>query len=79
MATTLIKQLKIGADYYTFNATQLGGHAADGYYATKEELNAHLAQVVGALVYKGSLLTSSATTGYTPAAEKGDVYVVSVA
>lgn len=79
MATTLIKQLKIGSEYYTFNATELGGHAADGYYATKEELNTHLAQIAGALVYKGSLLSSSATTGYTPAAGKGDVYVVSVA
>lgn len=79
METTLIKQLKIGSEYYTFNATELGGHAADGYYATKEELNTHLAQIAGALVYKGSLLSSSATTGYTPAAGKGDVYVVSVA
>lgn len=79
MATTLIKQLKIGSDYYTFNATELGGHAADGYYATKEELNTHLAQIAGALIYKGSLLTADSKTGYTPAADKGDVYVVAVA
>lgn len=79
MATTLIKQLKIGTDFYTFNATQLGGHAADGYYATKQELEDHLTKVTGALLYKGSLLSSSTTTGYTPAAEKGDVYVVAVA
>ena len=83
MATTLIKQLKIDNKYYTFNATQFDGKdfqtgIAD-VYATKQELEAHLQKVTGALLYKGSLLTSSATTGYTPAAEKGDVYVVSVA
>ena len=78
MADTLIKKLQIGDGVYTFNATQLNGHESS-YYATAEELRAHLQAVTGALVYKGSLLSSTSTTGYTPAAEKGHVYVTSVA
>ena len=78
MADTLIKKLQIGDGVYTFNATQLNGHESS-YYATAEELRTHLQAVTGALVYKGSLLSSSSTTGYTPAAEKGHVYVTSVA
>lgn len=78
MADTLIKKLQIGDGVYTFNATQFNGHESS-YYATAEELRAHLQAVTGALVYKGSLLSSSSTAGYTPAAEKGHVYVTSVA
>ena len=78
MADTLIKKLQIGDGVYTFNATQFDGHASS-YYATAEDLRTHLQAVTGALVYKGSLLSSSSTTGYTPAAEKGHVYVTSVA
>ena len=78
MADTLIKKLQIGDGIYTFNATQFNGHESS-YYATAEELRAHLQAVTGALVYKGSLLSSSSTTGYTPAGEKGHVYVTSVA
>lgn len=74
----VIKKLKIGDALYEFNATQLEGHAAS-YYATKAELDAHITKVTGALLYKGTLLTTEVTTGYTPAAEKGDVYVVAVA
>lgn len=78
MADTLIKKLQIGDGVYTFNATQFDGHGSS-YYATADELKAHLQAVTGALVYKGSLLSSSSTTGYTPRAEKGHVYVTSVA
>lgn len=78
MTETLIKKLQIGDGVYTFNATQFNGHESS-YYATAEDLRAHLQAVTGALVYKGSLLSSSSTVGYTPAAEKGHVYVTSVA
>lgn len=81
MATTISK-LKIGTGEYQFNAIQLGGHSVD-YFATDAALDDAVtkltALMAGALEYKGSLLSSSSTTGYTPAATKGDVYIVAVA
>lgn len=78
----LINQLNIGDGSYEFNAKQLGGKAPEEF-ATSSDLTAAVNKlnslIASALEYKGSLLSSTSTTGYTPAATKGDVYVVAVA
>ena len=76
--STIIKQLKIGDKLYQFNAAKVGDLLAKDV-ASKQDVKDGLTTLVGALVYKGSLLTEAGQAGYTPAATKGDVYVVAFA
>ena len=76
--TPIIKQLKIGDKVFQFNAAKVGNILAKDV-ASKQDIENGLTSLVGALVYKGSLLTESGQAGYTPAATKGDVYVVAFA
>ena len=74
----IIKQLKIGDQLFEFNAAKVGDILAKDV-ASKGDIQDGLTALVGALVYKGSLLTAAGQAGYTPAATKGDVYVVAFA
>lgn len=75
---TIISKLRIGNKEYQFNATKVGLLLAEDV-ASKQDIKDGLTTLVGALVYKGSLLTEAGQAGYTPSATKGDVYVVAFA